>query len=749
MKKLIIFLILFFETMLCFSAPGDLDPSFGNCGTLEPKLNGEKIKVRSVTVQDDGKILLVGISQNINVVVRYTQEGLIDDSFGINGVVYLNFPINDIYGFFSKNTYTYLLVETTNPMDPGDCCYLRIISLTSNGSFNSSFGGVGWVEYDLINDGFPNSLPTWIGYFTGVNGARIIGANQIVVYGSTYYYNLDNLQSLILKFNLVNGIFLGDYAPSIFSNEQIDEAVNSLISLPSNKIALAMSHYGTNLQQQNDFALAKLSNSGVLDPSFQNGFGNGFILSEFAPNSSSVARTIEVQPDNKLIVGGSSGSSEVIVRFNENGSIDSSFGLNGVLDFPNLSYNVYDAEDRSIIVQNSGKLFVRGISSSSQSVIYRLNSDGSPDTTFGENGLIQGFSDTDKNVKRFFLDLNDKLIVWNFGSYGYSTIQRIETESNPQVPLMSACYKDFGIGYVGTTLTDSILVENIDGPTLSISNITLPQNFGFASNSLLPPFSLSSGDSAFITISCSLNTIGTIEGEAEIFNNANYSPYKLNLTALSAKPEIQPNASFIDFGFMDILAGQTLFNSKKLGITNNGNYDLIINNFSINGSNANNFFVSNSLPITISPQETGEIDVNFFTIVEGSYAAILEIDSNDPINPISSIALEAEVLLVTDSNEKSNSLPTEFTLLPNYPNPFNPSTKITFGVPEESEVRLEIFNILGKKVKILFQGKVKPAFHTFEWNGLDEFGNKVSNGVYFYKLTSKDFIEAKKMLLLK
>jgi len=88
--------------------------------------------------------------------------------------------------------------------------------------------------------------------------------------------------------------------------------------------------------------------------------------------------------------------------------------------------------------------------------------------------------------------------------------------------------------------------------------------------------------------------------------------------------------------------------------------------------------------------------------------------------------------------------------LSNYPNPFNPTTTISFSIPDESSVDLIVFNIKGQKVKSLVKESFESGNHSILWDGDDDFGNSVASGVYLYKLNVNGKIEAvKKCLLLK
>lgn len=94
-------------------------------------------------------------------------------------------------------------------------------------------------------------------------------------------------------------------------------------------------------------------------------------------------------------------------------------------------------------------------------------------------------------------------------------------------------------------------------------------------------------------------------------------------------------------------------------------------------------------------------------------------------------------------------LPKKLELSQNYPNPFNPTTTIQFGLPDESRVRLVVYNILGQKVAELFNGSRRAGYHTVVWNGRNDLGRQVASGVYLYRLESSQGVVSRKMLLLK
>jgi 5'-nucleotidase / UDP-sugar diphosphatase len=102
-----------------------------------------------------------------------------------------------------------------------------------------------------------------------------------------------------------------------------------------------------------------------------------------------------------------------------------------------------------------------------------------------------------------------------------------------------------------------------------------------------------------------------------------------------------------------------------------------------------------------------------------------------------------------DEFTEESNLPGNFALSQNYPNPFNPETKIDYTLPAGSDVNIEIYDILGQRVKTLVSGYQPAGEQTVIWNGRDDAGQKVSSGIYFYKMQAGNFVETKKMSLMK
>lgn len=123
---------------------------------------------------------------------------------------------------------------------------------------------------------------------------------------------------------------------------------------------------------------------------------------------------------------------------------------------------------------------------------------------------------------------------------------------------------------------------------------------------------------------------------------------------------------------------------------------------------------------------------------------VYDLGESAPSNEISAV--------VTSVRDETVNLPMTFALGQNYPNPFNPSTIISYAIPvshSNQQVKLEIFNALGQKVRTLINEHLSANFHTVEWDGRSDLGKPVTSGLYFYRIEAGSFVQVRKMLFLK
>lgn len=99
--------------------------------------------------------------------------------------------------------------------------------------------------------------------------------------------------------------------------------------------------------------------------------------------------------------------------------------------------------------------------------------------------------------------------------------------------------------------------------------------------------------------------------------------------------------------------------------------------------------------------------------------------------------------------DDNGTKPNVFGLSQNFPNPFNPTTRIDYSLARKTEVNIAVFNILGQKVNTLVNGEMDAGEHTVTWNGDDTNGDAVASGIYFYKMVTDDFVKTHKMVLMR
>ncbi len=158
------------------------------------------------------------------------------------------------------------------------------------------------------------------------------------------------------------------------------------------------------------------------------------------------------------------------------------------------------------------------------------------------------------------------------------------------------------------------------------------------------------------------------------------------------------------------------------------------------------------IPAIIDSYKTAGSNISFIDI-NGSYMDSSTDLLDDAYHP-NSLGFEhiadgwydAIMKIVTDVKEKkkSNEVPEKFGLEQNYPNPFNPSTAITYSIQEISNVKLEIFDTLGRKLKTLVDAEKSAGSYSILFNA-----DNMSSGIYFYRLTAGNFTQSKQMLLVK
>ena len=138
-----------------------------------------------------------------------------------------------------------------------------------------------------------------------------------------------------------------------------------------------------------------------------------------------------------------------------------------------------------------------------------------------------------------------------------------------------------------------------------------------------------------------------------------------------------------------------------------------------------------------------------FTIANKTTWVLINIESNEEYD----LSGSGELIIAEVLNEfilqKNSVLPHSYALHQNFPNPFNPVTSLRYDLPKQSFVTLTIYDLIGREITQLVNTTQEAGFRSVQWDATDSFGKPVSAGIYLYKITTGEFVQTKKMVLVK
>jgi hypothetical protein len=156
--------------------------------------------------------------------------------------------------------------------------------------------------------------------------------------------------------------------------------------------------------------------------------------------------------------------------------------------------------------------------------------------------------------------------------------------------------------------------------------------------------------------------------------------------------------------------------------------------------------VHQALRIRKTSRTSGAVSYTFVAR-DGAFVNVTAVNPASPINgtiAVKGISWGGAIFNPPTGIASSPNVPLEFSLGQNYPNPFNPSTVIRYGLPQQSHVLLDVYNVIGQKVATLVNENQQAGFHEVHFNG-----TSLPSGLYFYRLTSGGFVQTLKMVLTK
>lgn len=374
MKKLLLrtsqTFLLFVLSYPIFAQDGVIDVSFGGSGIVQTTSVHEAF---DMAIQSDGKIIVVG---SINMgsgnddmaIVRYNSDGSLDNSFGSNGIVNIDFlGKNDEASSMVIQPDGKIVVVGRAQNSSNNNSDIAAIRLTTNGTLDNTFGNNG--KYQLDVDGYAFDYALDIALQS--DGKLVFVANA----GTDMF-----AKSAIVRLNAngtLDNSFDGDGILKAFSFGSFTISTLHSIALQADgKILIAGS-------KNNNFSLARLNSDGSLDITYAtNGIFSG---TDMATNSN-----LFFQSDGKLVATFSHATQTqvVLVRITQNGNADIDFGNNGKVTTPIGTASTYDFT-RDLVIQPNGKILLAGSSYSSGTasdyLVVRYHSDGTIDNTFGSN----------------------------------------------------------------------------------------------------------------------------------------------------------------------------------------------------------------------------------------------------------------------------------------------------------------------------------------------------------------------------
>ncbi len=143
----------------------------------------------------------------------------------------------------------------------------------------------------------------------------------------------------------------------------------------------------------------------------------------------------------------------------------------------------------------------------------------------------------------------------------------------------------------------------------------------------------------------------------------------------------------------------------------------------------------------------GKVTASRFSVKEALVTFIDDVDTTKKFSTITDNLGNYQIGVTTSIESNKNNLPADFELAQNYPNPFSSSTAIPYNIKKQSDIKVTIYDILGREVRKFTIGLQTAGLHKIFWDGRNSFGQRAANGVYLYKLQAGGESQVKKMIL--
>ena len=629
-------------------------------------------------------------------------------------------------------------------------------------SFTPTSGAVG-TTVTITGTNFNTAVANNIVYF-GATKATVTSATatQLVVtvpVGATY--------QPITILNSATGLLTASAKP--FNVTFNDGEISATSMLPKVEFATGTNPHGISIGDidgdgKSDVVVANYNNSNTISV-FRNTSTSGSITGssfatkvDFATGANPLGISIgDIDGDGKsdvVVTNNYSNTISVFRNTSTSGSItSSSFGAK--VDFATRSYPIgvsigdIDGDGKSdVVVANSGSYTISVYrNTSTTGSITSSSFQAKVDFATGSNPHGVSIGDIDGDGK-------SDVVVVNYISKTVSVLRNISTTGSitssslaPQIDLETWSYNNpigLSIGDLDGDGKSDVVVANSYSNTVSV--LRNKSTSGSITSSLFQ---------AKVEFATGFNTWGISIGDIDGDGKSDLVVTNRDGSTISVLRNKSTSGSITSSSFgakVDFATGMQPYGVSIGDIDGDGKSDLVVTNR--DGSTIS-VLRNKSTSGSITSSSFGA-KVDFATGMQPYGVSIGDIDGDGKSDLVvtnrdgSTISVLRNIGISTFA-KNNNLIPTEYSLSQNYPNPFNPSTTISFGIPTESNVKLEIYNSLGQLVKVLVDKKMSAQYYEVKW----EVG-KISSGMYFYKIIAidinnpnKNLVQTKKMLLMK
>lgn len=412
-KTTLLSLFLLLISFNLFSQAGSLDQSFGNGGVTTTDVSNDSYDViYDIAIQTDGKIVTAGTSNSMTVIARYNTDGSLDNSFGKNGLIKVSInsslPLAEAFSIKIQSDGK-IIAGITGYDSVYENADFVIARFLSNGSVDNSFGINGLVINDVSH--LNNELREILIQPDG----KIIaaGRSDSLLNEEPYLF----FWSTMVRYN-ANGTIDKTFGDAGIVNTPVRKnytVIGPVADLASTgKIVMAFYGQRASIGSAYDAVVISYKNNGSIDSSF----GNNGIGVYGTPDDDVSVGDIKTLPDNKILLCGGYSKNLSLIRFsmlkiNADGSLDNTFGSGGVVK-TKLGKGDVGSNAGSMAIQHDGKIILGGYLSlypKARMALARYNSNGGIDSTFGENGLAYVGNDYNNSGARVIAMQSDGKII--------------------------------------------------------------------------------------------------------------------------------------------------------------------------------------------------------------------------------------------------------------------------------------------------------------------------------------------------